>query len=72
MVTEMKRRNEEKTLQPRPSAPMTNPWDEHGPVVRRVRKTGLAESIFLVLAEGNGGDGALRRQDTEGRRGRQG
>ena len=28
MVTEMKRRNEEKTLQPRPSAPMTRPWEE--------------------------------------------
>ena len=28
MVTEMKRRNEEKTLQPRPSAPMTKPWEE--------------------------------------------
>ena len=28
MVTGMKKRNEEKTLQSRPSAPMTHPWDE--------------------------------------------
>ena len=28
MVTGEKRRNMEKTLQPRPSSPMTSPWDE--------------------------------------------
>jgi len=28
MVTGEKKRNEEKTLQPRPSSPMTSPWDE--------------------------------------------
>jgi len=28
MVTGEKRRNEERSLQPRPSSPMTNPWDE--------------------------------------------
>jgi HSP20 family protein len=28
MVTGEKRRNEEKTLQPRPASPMTHPWDE--------------------------------------------